>query len=328
VPLDDTAFYLPPEFLPLYGTAVWDAMTEEERYRYSRHECASLCSAGIWFENILMHLLIKHLYDLPADDGSHRYLLVETADECRHSAMFGEFIRQSDSPAYTVAKLLRFGGKYLKATTKGPEAYIAMLAAEELLDVSNRATMKDERVHATSRRIAKIHVMEEARHVSYARAYATEMWPTVSRFRRIVAMVRAPFVVSSIRDALVNAQVYKELGIADGAKIARHNPHHQARVIRDMERLTQYLEELGVINPVMRPVWVGLGLMAKKSSPAGATDESSDLDGLEESSKDIAAVPDVSHAGRVLVGAAAAALVATASAVWSRGRHVPGAGLS
>lgn len=269
VPLDDSAYFLPPEFLPLYGTAVWDAMTEVERHAYSRHECASLCSAGIWFENILMHLLVQHLYDLPADDGSHRYLLVETADECRHSSMFGEFIRRAGTPAYTVKPLLLFGGRYLKATTKGPEAYLAMLAAEELLDVTNRATMKDERVHPTSRRIAKIHVMEEARHVSYARTYAAEMWPTLSWVRRVVAMVRAPFVVSSIADALVNPQVYDELGIEGGVKLARANPQHRERVIRDLAKLTEFLEEIGVINTLTRPVWKAFGLIDGSSRAAG-----------------------------------------------------------
>jgi hypothetical protein len=269
-PMEDTAFYLPPEFLPLYGTAVWDAMSEVQRYEYSRHECASLCSAGIWFENILMHLLLQHLYDLPADDGSHRYLLTETADECRHSSMFGEFIRRAGTPAYEVTKLLRFGGKFLKATTKGPEAYLAMLAAEELLDVTNRATMKDEAVHPTSRKIAKIHVMEEARHVSYARTYAAEVWPTLSWIRRVVAMVRAPFVVRSIADALVNPAVYDELGIEDGASIARHNPNHQERVIRDLAKLTEFMVELGVINTVTRPLWRLLGLIGD-SSPSRAS---------------------------------------------------------
>src|SRR5438309_5980417 len=62
VPIDDSAYHLPPEFLPLYGTAAWNAMSEQERVAYSRHECASLCGAGIWFENILMHLVLKHLY--------------------------------------------------------------------------------------------------------------------------------------------------------------------------------------------------------------------------------------------------------------------------
>ena len=29
--IDDSAFHLPPELLPLYGTAAWDRMTEVER---------------------------------------------------------------------------------------------------------------------------------------------------------------------------------------------------------------------------------------------------------------------------------------------------------
>lgn len=264
VDYDDSMFYLPPEFLPLYGTAVWDAMSDVERKEYSRHECASLCSAGIWFENILMSLIMRHLYDLPASDGSFRFLLTETADECRHSSMFGELIDRLGTPSYQVQSLLRFGGKFIKSTTKGPEAYIAMLAAEELLDVSNRATMKDESVHPVSRRVAKIHVMEEARHVSFARAYAAEVWPTLGFVRRVVAMVRAPFVVAGIADALVNPEVYETLGIEDGAKIAKHNPNHIERVARDLAKLTEFLDEIGVINRVTRPVWRLLGLVREE----------------------------------------------------------------
>ncbi len=75
-----------------------DATTE--RIAYSRHETAALCGAGIWFENVLMQAVLRHLAELPVTDPSHRYLLVEVADECRHSTMFGEFIRRAGTPAY------------------------------------------------------------------------------------------------------------------------------------------------------------------------------------------------------------------------------------
>jgi len=259
--LDDSAFYLPPEFLPLYGTAVWDSISETQRVDYSKHEIAALCSAGIWFENILMQLILRHLYDLPADDGAHRYLLIETADECRHSSMFGEFIRRAGTPSYQVPGFLRFGGKYLTMTASGPESYAAMLAAEELLDVTNRATMKDEQVHPLSRQIAKIHVLEEARHVSFARAYITEVWPTLSWVRRARAMIRIPFIVRGIGDSMVTPQVYEALGIEGGARMARRNPNHQQRIIRDFSKLTDLLQEVGVINVFTRPVWKFLGLV-------------------------------------------------------------------
>jgi hypothetical protein len=89
-----------------------------------------------------------------------------------------------------------------------------------------------------------------------------DVWPTLGRFRRIVAMVRAPFVVRSIADALVNPDVYDELGITDGAKVARANPEHRQRIIRDLGKVTGLLDEIGVINPVTRPVWRLLGLVS------------------------------------------------------------------
>jgi len=261
VPMDDRAYHLPPEALPLFGTPTWETMSEPERIAYSRHELASLCSAGIWFEGILMHLVLRHLYDMPADDPTHRYLLIETADECRHSAMFGEVIRRADTPAYRVRPFLRFTGRILKASAGRAAGYIAILAAEELLDVANRATMKDDRVHPISRSVAKLHVLEEARHMSFARTYLTEVWPTLKRRERIAASLLAPTYVWGIAQALVNPAVYDELLLEGGARTARRNPFHRRRVTRDLSRLAEYLEELGAINRFTKPVWRALGLI-------------------------------------------------------------------
>lgn len=263
IPIDDSAYHLPPEFLPLFGTDAWHAMSEEQRIEYSRHECASLCGAGIWFENILMQLVLKHLYELPADDPSHRYLLVETADECRHSAMFGEYIRKAGTPAYRPPRLLRRAGRFMVAASGKAEAYMAILAAEELLDVSNRATMKGESIHPVSKSMAKLHVLEEARHMSFARTYITEVWPTLGRWARLRATVQAPFFVGGIAMALVNPEVYATLGIENGGSDARRNPWHRERVARDLRKLTDLLADVGVINGATRWVWRAMGLLPR-----------------------------------------------------------------
>jgi hypothetical protein len=262
-PIDDSAYHLPPEELPLYGTPQWDAMSEQERMTYSRHECAALCSAGIWFEGILMRFLLDHLYDMPATDPTHRYLLIETADECRHSAMFGEYVRRAGTPAYQVHPALRFAGRVLKATAGGPEAFIAVLAAEELLDASNRLTMRDARVHPTSAHMARLHVLEEARHVSFARTYLEQVWPTLSRRAKLRARIVAPFACFSIAMAVSNPAVYRTLGIDGGYRTARRNPHHRDRIRQGLGKLTDHLTGLGVINRRWRPVWARFGLLAE-----------------------------------------------------------------
>ena len=51
-----------PERMSLYGTALWERLTEEQRIELSRHEVASVASVGLWFEMILMQMMLKDLY--------------------------------------------------------------------------------------------------------------------------------------------------------------------------------------------------------------------------------------------------------------------------
>jgi len=257
VPIDDSAFHLPPELLSLFGTAQWDAMSEPERIEYSRHETAALCGAGIWFENVLMQVVLRHLGEIPVTDPSHRYLLVEVADECRHSMMFGEYIRRAGVPAYRPtlpSNLLSEGdGPSHRAVS-----YLLILAVEELLDHTNRATMRDDRVHPISRSIARIHVLEEARHVSFAKTYLAEMLPTLSDDDRRLVADAAPALVAVVADLSVDPTVFEHLGVAGGYEAARANPHHQAAVVAGLSKLTTFLTEIGVIDDEHRSAWQAL----------------------------------------------------------------------
>src|SRR3954451_4061144 len=227
-PIDDSAFHLPPELLPLYGTGEWDRMTEAERIAYSRHETAALCGAGIWFENVLMQVVLRHLAELPVTDPAHRFLLVEVADECRHSAMFGEYIRRANTPAYRPAlpgSVLSDGDS--DADERRTVSYLLILAVEELLDHMKPGTMRDERVHPTSRAMARLHVLEEARHVSFAKTYLAESFARLDDAARRGVADGAAGLVSVVADLSVDPAVSEHLGIAGGADIARANPHHR-----------------------------------------------------------------------------------------------------
>jgi ribosomal protein S18 acetylase RimI-like enzyme len=261
-PIDDRAYHLPPEWLPLYGTARWEAMTPEARITYSRHECAALCGAGIWFENRLMQLVLQHLAELPVDCPAHRYLLVEVADECRHSTMFGEYIRRGGTPAY--GPRADAGALDALGDVPGTRAlgYVLILAVEELLDAINRATMKDDRIHPVSRHIAKLHVAEEARHVSFAKTYLAEVWPTLDEEERRAVQSIAPTAVAIVADLTIDPAVYETLGIVGGEEDARANPHHRARVVEGLAKLTSFLQQLGVIDDALSPTWRELGLVA------------------------------------------------------------------
>lgn len=255
VPIDDSAFQLPPELLALFGTTAWEAMDEAQRITYSRHEAAAVLGAGIWFENALMQIVLCHLLEIDVTDPMHRYLLIEIADECRHSAMFGEYIRRAGTPSYGPDRPVLVDGSACGRAL----GYLLVLAVEEQLDHINRATMRDERVHPVARQIAKLHVLEEARHVSFAKTYLTEIWPTLDDTDRATVVSAAPELVAEIVSLTLDPAVFEQLSIAEGASMARANPNHRANVVAGLAKLTAFLHELGVIDDRHR--WAELGLV-------------------------------------------------------------------
>ena len=99
-PLAPDRYFVPPHRSTLYGTALWEGMTEQQRITLTRHEVASIAGLGVWFETILMQLLIRGYYKQDPTAAHAQYALTEVADECRHSVMFGRMIDRLGTPVY------------------------------------------------------------------------------------------------------------------------------------------------------------------------------------------------------------------------------------
>ena len=163
------AFWIPPHRSSLYGTELWHGLSHDQRVELTKHEVVSSASAGIWFETILMQMLVRHYFDQDPTSRHAQYALTEIADECRHSIMFGRMIEWFGCRPYRVSGVDNLLGRWLKATATGVPMFAAILIAEEILDSLQREAAADESVQPLVRMVSKIHVVEEARHVRYAR---------------------------------------------------------------------------------------------------------------------------------------------------------------
>ncbi|MDQ6855631.1 MAG: diiron oxygenase [Candidatus Dormibacteraeota bacterium] len=212
-PQVEDMFYMPEHRVSLYGTPLWDRMSHRQRVDLSRHEIASTASVGVWFELILLQLLARHIYDLPATSDHVRYALVEIGDECRHSVMFSRMIERLGCPAYGPGPLAHNLGRILKSTAAGPEVFAAILIAEEILDAFQRELMIDESVQPLVRRVSQIHVIEEARHMRYAHEELQRQMVTAKPAGRTLArwvVARSAWVISR---RLVHPDAYAAVGL-------------------------------------------------------------------------------------------------------------------
>ncbi|WP_107426166.1 AurF N-oxygenase family protein [Streptomyces gilvosporeus] len=263
-PLEEGKWFWPPELLSLYGTPLWQKMSVEQQQDLSRHEAASLASLGIWFEIILMQLLVRHIYDKPVTSAHVRYALTEIADECRHSKMFARMIQRAGAPTYPVSRLNHNLARILKTVSTTPGSFACTLLGEEILDWMQRLTFPDERVQPLVRGVTRIHVVEEARHVRYAREELRRQMVTAPRWERELTRVSCGEAARVFSLAFVNPQVYTNVGLDRREAVAqvRASGHRREVMQSGALRLTDFLDEIGVLRGVGRRLWRSSGLLA------------------------------------------------------------------
>jgi hypothetical protein len=253
-PLDKDFHGMSPEWCSLYGTAYWSELTEEQRKELTRQEAACVASTGIWFEMILQQMMLRDFYAKDPTDPGFQWALTEIADECRHSIMFARGAAKLGAPAYRPHRLVVELGRAFKTIAFGEAAYAAILVAEEVLDVMQRDWMRDERVVPFVRTINNIHVVEESRHMKFAREEVRQHLEGTGWLRRqisaLVVSIASFFIVSS----MFSKQVYKHAGLDPkrAAREAKANQHHKSTMRSSCAGLMEFLASVGLLTKPAR----------------------------------------------------------------------------
>jgi hypothetical protein len=261
-PLLPGAFWIPPNRSSLYGTELWQRLSDVDRIELTKHEVANASAAGVWFETILIQMLVRQYYDQDPTSRHAQYALTEIADECRHSIMFGRLIEKLGCPVYRANRIEQALGRVLKTAARGPHMYAAILIAEEILDSFQREIMADESLQPLIRMVSRVHVIEESRHIRYAREELERQVAAAGPVQLGYARLVIGRAASSIAGRLINPRVYEAVGIPPrvGQAAARANPHFRDTLRWAARRGYEYLSELGLVSGPGRGLWRRAGL--------------------------------------------------------------------
>ncbi len=249
-PLDTGHHGASPEWSTLYGTSYWADMTPDQQRELTRQEAASVASTGIWFEMILQQMVLRDFYAKDPTDPAFQWALTEIADECRHSIMFARGAAKLRAPAYRPRRFVVELGRAFKTIAFGEAAYAAILVAEEVLDVMQRDWMRDERVAPFVRTINNIHVVEESRHMKFARDETRARLRGAGRLRKqvnaLVVAIAAYFIVTS----MVHDDVYANAGLDPKRALreAKANEHHKSMMRSSCAGLMEFLNSAGLLT--------------------------------------------------------------------------------
>jgi len=256
-PLVDGLWGLPEHRSSLYGTELWAGLTDEQRRTLTFHEVCSIARTGLWFEIILMQMLLRYAYDRDPRRAHIQYALTEIADECRHSTMFAKMCTAYGVPDYAPRPVVHELGRLFKTVGYGPAMFGGTLFVEEILDQMQRECMRDETVQPLTRMVNRIHVTEEARHVRYAREELLRIMPDTSRGQRMLARYLLARIAYLVARNLVHADVYVAVGIdpSVGRHAALANPHWQETLRWSARKLVPFLREQDLIGGTWEILW-------------------------------------------------------------------------
>jgi P-aminobenzoate N-oxygenase AurF len=262
-PLAPDRYFIDPRRSSLYGTALWDRMSEQQRIDLTKHELASLYSMGIWFETILMQMLVRHVYDRPKGSAHARYAWTEIADECRHSVMFSRSAEKFGGEQYGPDWLVHQLGRLLKTTSNGTLTFGGAIYVEEILDAVQREQMTDESLQPMVQKVSWIHVVEEARHIRYAREEIHRQWPRLGPLGRTYSRFILALVVYFSTTRLIDPKVYAAVGldVREAVAAAAANPHWRETKRFMANKVITFLSEVGLIAGPGKLLWRRAGVL-------------------------------------------------------------------
>ena len=252
--LDTASWWLPPAALSLAGLAEFEALPAAVKMKLSQYEFVNFIHSGLWLEGIFLARIARRLKrTLPA--AEYAYCLHEIREEAGHSLMFLQVIGKSGLPLPTGAwRSPRFADFLARHAPAGSVFFwLATVIAEDLPDKFNRyvrAHAGDD-MNAVIRQVCTLHVVDEARHIAFARHQLDAALAGAARRRLrwlapLVNLLLAEFVAAFY---LPPPMFYELAGLAHGAawrEKARRNPA-RARFVRECAGSTvRLIESYGI----------------------------------------------------------------------------------
>lgn len=237
------------------------------RSRLGLHLIVNQLKLGVAFDSALCRGLLEFAATLPNGSPEFRYAYHEVIEEGHHSLMFQEFINRSGVDARGLTGLDLWSSRRVPSFgRKFPELFfLFVLGGETLIDGAQREQLASGReMHPLLERIMRIHVTEEARHISFAHTFLRERVPHLGALRMMKLKVRAPMLFKAMAAQMMRPQrdVLETYRIPD--EVVREayldNPAQQQQLIDRVAPVRSLCADVGIATPRFIRLWKWLGI--------------------------------------------------------------------
>jgi len=249
---------------PLGHTEWYRSQPQEIRAEIGLSRIVSNMKVGLQFENVLQRGLLEFAAKLPNGTPEFRYAYHEVIEEGHHSMMFQEFVNRSGLEAPGMPKFIQMqANRVVLMGRRFPEMFFFfVLGGEDPIDHVQRETLRSGReLHPLLERIMRIHVTEEARHLSFARHLLKQRVPQLSPIKKFAVAIQAPITLGVMAGMMLRppGSLIRRYNIPpEVVKEAYDNDQARADAARSLRKVRDLSVELGLVNSFTKPIWKAL----------------------------------------------------------------------
>jgi hypothetical protein len=278
VPWDDPAHAIDPadprfelpEIDPMGATAWYRAQPQPTRARFGLELAASFAKVGLQFENVLQRGLLEFAFALPDGAPEYRYAMHEVIEEGQHSLMFQELVKRSGLEIPGLPRAMKVGSRHVVRLGRAfPELFfLFVLGGEDPIDFLQREHLRTGQfAHPLLRRISQIHVTEEARHLSFARAWLRRHVPRLGSVKRTLLRVRAPLLLGQMSRVMMQPTpaMIRRYAIPKQVLVEAYRESPRAHELRAsaLRKPRELCVELGIAVAPFDRLWRRMGIWAE-----------------------------------------------------------------
>ena len=254
---------------PLGRTDWYRALPQPTRARLGLFSVVAKMKTGLQFENVLARGILEFVDGLPNGAPEYRYAMHELIEEGQHQLMFQEFVNRSGIDVDGMPLDARIGSRFVVLLGRVfPELFFMfVLGGEDPIDHVQREALKAGDSHPLLESIMRIHVTEEARHLSFARHFLKTRVATMSRAKKLALTVGTPLILGEMGRMMLmpSRQMTREFAIPEAVirEAYLDNPEFTAGAATALRKVRKLARELGITGRLGRRLWIRRNIWAE-----------------------------------------------------------------
>ena len=249
--------------VPIFGSDIWNKMTEAERRRLRHHQQASQISQFMHGEQGALIATAKIVQTVP-DLDSKFYAATQVMDEARHVEAYSRLLREKFELAFPITSPLQTLLDAVVRDGRWDMTYLGMQVLIEGLALAAFQLFRDEAKNPLAAAVNSYVMQDEARHVAFGRLALRDYYPQLTEAER---REREEFVVTAcyhMHDRFLADELWEAVGLPKAECVAIAHGSERLRYFRAQlfSRIVPMIRDIGLLGPEVKAAFADMGVLA------------------------------------------------------------------